>query len=167
MADLVRVEGLDELKRAMMQVPVELQGKVSLELLRKAAVPMRDEARHLAPQAGAPYGGRSRQVAPGRLRKNIFIGRARDSTAQNPLVVIRVRRKGKADDPKNAFYWLFQELGFTTRDGRHIPGKRFLTRAFESKKMEALALLKGATLEQVEKAARKVAAYTARFRASR
>ena len=167
MADLVRVEGLEELKRAMMQVPIELQGKVSLELLRKAAVPMRDEARHLAPQAAAPYGGHTRQIAPGRLRKNIFIGRARDSSPQNPLVVIRVRRKGKADDPKNAFYWLFQELGFTTRDGKHVAGKRFMTRAFEGKKREVLDRLKSSTLEQVEKAARKVEAYTARFRAKR
>lgn len=141
-----KVEGLAELKRAMAQVPIELQGKVALELLRKAAGPMRDEARARAP------------ARTGRLRKNIYVARARDSTQQNPLVVVRVRRRGKAGDPQNAYYWLFQEFGTSTQ--RAQP---FMRPAFEATKQQSLDILTKVTAEQVEKAARKVAKYTAKY----
>lgn len=146
MAEFVKVQGLAELKRAMAEIPVAMQGKVALELLRKAGKPMLDDARARAP------------ARTGKLRKNIYLARARDSTQQSPLIVIRVRRRGKAGDPKNAYYWLFQELGTSK-----MAARPFLRPAFESKKGEALTILRTATAEQVEKAARKVAKYTARF----
>lgn len=141
-----KVEGLAELKRAMAEVPIAMQGKVSLELLRKAGKPMLEAARARAP------------VRTGRLRRNIYMARARDSTAKDPLVIIRVHRRGKAGDPGNAFYWLYQEFG-TSKQAAHP----FLRPAFEATKQESLDILKRSTAEEVEKAARKVAKYTARY----
>lgn len=145
-----KVEGLEQLKRAMRDLPDRIRGKVALELLRKAAMPMRDAARNRAP------------VNTGRLRKNIYVARARDSTRDNPLVVVRVKRRGKKDNPQNAFYWLFKEFGT-----RFLPAKPFMRPAFESTKLQSLELLRRSSAEQIAAAARKVAAYTARFRSKR
>lgn len=146
MAEFVKVQGLAELKRAMAEIPIAMQGKVSLELLRKAGKPMLDDARARAP------------ARTGKLRKNIYMARARDSSPKAPLIVIRVRRRGKAGALQNAFYWLFQEFGTS-----HNPPQPFLRPAFEANKQTSLGILRKVTAEEVEKAARKVAKYTARY----
>lgn len=50
-------------------------------------------------------------------------------------------REKRGEDP---YYWWFQELGYTTRGGTRVHGKRFLTRAFTSNTWQIMrAMAKG------------------------
>lgn len=136
MAETVRIDGLEEVRRALMETPVELRRKVMYRLLRKAAQPIVRAAR-----AGAPVASKAtRRVVPGLLKKTIGVARSRIKqpargefgvyiTALKPAGIKRIGRKARrsgAAGPNfgDPFYHRFQEGGFHAVGTRRIGGGR-------------------------------------------
>jgi hypothetical protein len=46
--------------------------------------------------------------------------------------VVRVINTARSEPPERASYPYFQEFGWRTRNGRHIPGKHILTRSIDA-----------------------------------
>lgn len=115
----IKLIGLEEVKREMGQLEPRLQKNALAGAVRKVAAEVRDEARGNVP------------VASGRLRKNIM-SRSRRARRHTMRASVIVRSEGSRDDNKNAFYWRFVEFGHVDRAGNHIPGRHFISRAYES-----------------------------------
>lgn len=107
MADQIGVSGLTELRQTLLKdLPQALQGKASQAALAKAARPIVNTAKQLAPTRKArgfvgpmPLG----KTLAGRLRKSIYSYRNRESTRTYESRYIGVRAR--------AFYWRFIEFG--------------------------------------------------------
>lgn len=97
----------------------------STKALRHATVAgakvIRDEARKRAPKK------------TGKLRRNIASAALRQKDAPGLATAgVRVRTKGKADSPNNAFYWRFDEFGT-----QHMKAQPFMRPAFDASIGEA------------------------------
>ena len=102
MPGLRRVDGLQELTRALKKLPSEMRGRPLISATRAGARLIADDARNRAP------------VDSGGLQKNIgvfAIPKRRLGAGLDYGVEIRGDEKGKAGDPRNAYYWRFVELG--------------------------------------------------------
>lgn len=164
----VKLEGIDDLKKALQDLPKKIRTQALRKALREGAKAVQREARRLAPvlQIATP------RRKPGTLKKNIviraskFARRAGDEgvfVSVRPLSGARQKKLGKAGaaNPNDPYYWWFQEFGFTAvgrsrikggkirrflqrvsrakqGQARAIPGKRFLTTAAKSKGEEAI-----------------------------
>lgn len=146
MANQVRVEGLRELNANLKRLTDKVQRRVLNRAVNAGARVIRDEAKQNAP------------VDTGKLKRNIITAKRRAPKGQAEYVVtVRgiSQRTGNSDnsmktnDPKNAFYARFIEFG-TSKVSR----AQFLAPAFESKKHEAMAAIKKALGEGIEKEAR-------------
>lgn len=116
MADeTIVVRNLDEIQRTLFLMGKRLGNDVVKKSLRQGANVIRDAARNKAP------------VRTGKLRKNIVVGTSKINTPRKKTgvigVFIGVNVTGKANNPRNAFYWRFVEDGWNTR-GVYIPGQR-------------------------------------------
>lgn len=136
MSEIIRIDGLEDVRRALINTPVELRKKVVYRLLRKAAQPMLRAARAAAPVAKKSTG----RVMPGLLRKMIGVRASRIKqpargefgvfiTATTPAGVKRLKRaarKAGAQGPNfgDPFYHRFQEGGFHAVGSRRIGGGR-------------------------------------------
>ncbi|WP_089340578.1 HK97-gp10 family putative phage morphogenesis protein [Burkholderia singularis] len=92
----------------------------STKALRRATLAganvIRDEARIRAPKRS------------GKLKRNIVSAALRQKDAPGIATAgVRVRTKGKADSPSNAFYWRFVELGT-----QYMKAEPFFRPAFDS-----------------------------------
>jgi HK97 gp10 family phage protein len=162
MADEINVEGLDELRQALQQLPAKLQGKAMQATLAKAAKPIVAAARQLAP------------VKTGTLRRAIYSFRDRQSTPTREGRLISVRRGKKAQKSnRDAYYWKFIEFGHgpiksksgkslgNVEDGffgtevKAVPPRPFLRPAFEANKLKALDIVRTELQGQINKAAQK------------
>lgn len=161
-----KVEGLRELQRAMLELPKQLQGKVTQQALAAAAQPIVESARLRAPEK------------TGRLAKAIYSRRSRRSTPNLQVRDITVRSgKRQAQRDGDAYYWKFIEFGraaieakpgrllkFTAPDGRTvytrsakaIPARPFLRPAFEVQKSTALKIFQQRMRRGIDKAVLKV-----------
>lgn len=151
--DTVRIHGAKELEAVLKQLPEHMAKQVVRAALRKAAVPILDEARRLAP-VGQESKGRTRlrttkkgkvTVANyGKLRGELKIITVPDSKSKSSAsVAISV---GKA-------YWgMFVEFGT-----RHQAAKPFLRPAFDAKWRESLDILGRELGTMIERAAKKLA----------
>jgi HK97 gp10 family phage protein len=74
------------------------------------------------------------RLRTGKLRSNIAVRVTRRKDGVHARVIVNTQ--GKADNPKNAFYWKFLEKGFHTRDGRALKFP-FVSIAFEGRKKQA------------------------------
>lgn len=136
MAETIRIDGLEEVRRALVETPVELRKKVIYRLLRKAAQPMVRAARASAPRASKA----TRRVIPGLLQRSIGVRTSRIKqasrgefgvfiTATTPPGVKRLKRSARKSgvagpnfgDP---FYHRFQEGGFHAVGGLRVGGAR-------------------------------------------
>ena len=156
MTEFIRIDGAKELEAVLKQLPDYIAKNVVRQALRKAAVPILEEARRTAP-VGTESKGRTRlrttkkgkvTVANyGKLRGELKIITVPDSKTQaSAAVAVTV---GKA-------YWgVFQEFG-TSRmpNPRH---KGWFRRAFDSKARAALDVLGKELGAGIEKAAVKLA----------
>lgn len=165
---IVRLEGVDELKRALADVPKRIRKSALKSALRKAGNVIRDAAR-----AGAPVlQGPARHRKPGTIKRNIVVRPSKvSSRAGNLGVFVGVKplrgsaqkKHGKAGakNPNDPYYWWWQEFGWVTGGGRihggkrvralmrqrrlaagtarRIPGKHFLTNAAKQKGQDAIA----------------------------
>lgn len=168
MADTVKVEGLRELREALLRkVPAEMQGKVLQSALTAGARPIIKDAQSRAPQK------------TGRLRRAIYS--VRDRVASNGVFEQRAVtvRQGKRAGQRDAYYWRWIEFGrgvversrgalgtpekgFFGREVKATPARPFLRPAFENRKGEALEVIRKRLAKAIEKAAAK-----ARWRTSK
>ena len=114
----VQLQGVDELKRALDQVPDKLKKKGLLKALRLAGNVVRDAARRAAPllQTPAPYRKK------GTVRRAIVVRTSKTAKKEGAIGVFigvralrgaRTRTLG-ASGPKNPndpFYWRYLEFG--------------------------------------------------------
>jgi HK97 gp10 family phage protein len=167
MADEIQVSGLSELRDTLRnKLPQALQGKALQRALAKAAKPIVDQAKSLAPTrkprgfvGPLPAGGR---VPPGNLRKSIYSFRNRNSTRQSESRLISVRGA--------AWYWKFIEFGrgvvqiekvslgrpgkgFFGKVVKAVPARPFLRPAFEAMKLQALEIFRRSLAPEIEKVA--------------
>jgi len=140
----INVEGLAELERALRALPAEVAGKNGgplLSAVRKMAQVIRDEARVLAPED------------TGRLKRAIFMRRAPGDGRGTEEVLIGARPGKNRNDPRGAYYYLFQELGAPNKG---IVAQPFLRPAYDTKKVEVTEVFKREFKIAIETAAKKV-----------
>jgi len=143
MAEFMHMTGLKESVAAMRLLPRELSGNRGGPVragLMAAGVVLRDQARDNAPVGtGTPN--------PGNLKEQIFLYRDRNPGAigatEHYILSVRTGRRGlmrlkvpgstRALTGGDAYYWFWVEFGTSKQ-----PGQFFMTRAFETKKIEAV-----------------------------
>ncbi|WP_081896665.1 MULTISPECIES: HK97-gp10 family putative phage morphogenesis protein [Burkholderia] len=117
----VQILGLADLQADFLK----LAKAQSTKALRRATVAganvIRNEARGRAPKK------------TGKLRRNIVSAALRQKDAPGVATAgVRVRSKGNADSPSNAFYWRFVELGT-----QHMKAEPFIRPAFDASLSQA------------------------------
>ncbi len=112
------LHGVDELKRALEQVPAKLKRKGLLKGLRLAGNIVRDAARRAAPllQEPTPYRKRGTVRRAIVVRTSKFARQAGDLgvfVGVRPLRGARTKKLGAAGakNPNDPFYWQFLEFG--------------------------------------------------------
>lgn len=108
----VKVNGIDELKRAMAALPSKLRRKVLVKALRAGAKIVQKAARAATPVLAAPTAYRTR----GLLKRKLSVRVSKESRSQgNVGVFVNVKPAGKgnrgAKNPLDPFYWRFVAFG--------------------------------------------------------
>ena len=127
--EVVRIEGLDNLKRKLAEVPKAMRKRVLRNALAAGAREVRDVAKRNAPvltlgtSLNAPY------RKPGTVKQAIRVRTSKaDRRAGDVGVFVNVRpaKAGQrgAKNPNDPFYWRFLEFGT-----RKMPARPFLQRA--------------------------------------
>ena len=127
--EVVRIEGLDNLKRKLAEVPKAMRKRVLRNALAAGAREVRDVAKRNAPvltlgtSLNAPY------RKPGTVKQAIRVRTSKaDRRAGDVGVFVNVRpaKAGQrgARNPNDPFYWRFLEFGT-----RKMPARPFLQRA--------------------------------------
>lgn len=145
----IRLQGLDAIERVLAGLPAKIERKMVIKaLMAGAEVIRRDIAQRVPRDTGVLARNIIRRRS--RLRRNeVYVGVRKLNKKQ--IAKLKARRKpgARGPDPSDPFYWVFQEFGFTTRDGRFIPGKRFMTQAFAAKGAAAVAAIEASLREQI------------------
>ena len=150
MAETIKIDGLRELKNALLKLPEKLGEKVLNGALYAGAKLVVDDAKVKVP------------VRTGELRRNIRARRATkkqrgDLTAAVVVGVRRltkkqiasIRKKKGRENASDAFYWRFLEFGTSK-----MAARPFLRPAFESRKTAAALLIKDEIRKRIEKEAK-------------
>ena len=156
----VKLEGIDALNKALADATKQIRTKAVRAALRKAGQVISKEAKQAAPVLSAPTKTRK----PGTVKKAIAVRASKFARqAGNEGVFINVRPlrgsrqktlgKAGAKNPNDPFYWRFQEMGWIPRgkSSRMVPGKRFMTKAANSKGNEAIKTFMDSVIPQIEK----------------
>ena len=147
----VRVEGLDELAKALKELPKRLARNGLRASVYAGAKVIRDEARLKAPVATRQLG--PNQQPPGTLKRSIIMKQIPEqSDAQKQVFFVAVRHgkkyrnQGKKGNlSQDAYYAHFVEFG-TVR----MSPQPFMRPAFEGKKNEAVDAIKDKLAERIE-----------------
>lgn len=115
----IKLHGMRELKKELRKLEPRMAKNILRGSVRAIAAEIRDEARANAP------------VETGNLKRNI-ISKGRRGRRGSIRASVIAREEGKRGDKKNAFYWRFVEFGHFDRGGNQIPGRPFITEAYES-----------------------------------
>lgn len=156
MADgmVVKLEGVDELKRALAGASAEIRKKAVRGALREAGKVIQAAAKLAAPVLAVPKKGR----AAGTVRKNIVVRAskfARRTGDEGVYINVRgirgaarVKKLGQAgaSNPNDPYYWRFLELGT-----KHMRARPFLRTAAANKGQEAIARFMQSVVPQIEK----------------
>lgn len=159
MAETVQWRGFSELEQNLKMLGEDMREKGIKLMMSRAAVPMRDDAKHRAPILSVV----DERRRPGTLRDAIAIWRKR-STRYAVTYYVGVRQlsrkavatfkratgQGASDNPDDPFYWRFVELGTSK-----MRAKPFLRPAFEAKKLESVRVALETGREFVRKTASK------------
>lgn len=116
----LRIEGLDEVRKALRALPANLRRRALLTSLAAGARVVRDEARRRTPLLKATtYSGASalkRGVRSiGTLRRAIAARTSKISTRRGDVGVfvnIKPLKGGGAKNPRDPYYWRWQEFGW-------------------------------------------------------
>lgn len=149
----VKLEGIDDMARRLRDVPIALRKKVLLRALRKGAQIISRDAKAGAPVLKKPAPFRN----PGTVKKAISVRTSKFARKSGdvgvfvgvkPLRGARQNKLGKAGakNPNDPYYWRFIE--FDTKRG---PGKKFLTRAANTKAGAALDAAIAEVVPAIEK----------------
>ena len=154
MAEVVKLHGLDDVRRALRRLPKEIRDKELQKALRPGARIIANAAKALAPRGEGFYRqfrGKTWVHYKGTLARSIVIRREgkrylRDA-AKLKIGVLHSQR-----DPNiGAWYWRFVEFGT-----HKMPAKPFMVPAFESMKYAANKAITDALRKAVFKQAAKV-----------
>lgn len=137
----VRMDGIDDLRRAADELRRDLRLRTVRAALVAAAQPIARSARTRAPVLREPHPYR----LPGTVAKSIVTRASRVYRGNDGQVGVYVavrKRKGlggkaSARNPFDPFYWRFLEFGT-----RKMPRRPFILPAFEANKDAALAAFK-------------------------
>ena len=127
--EVVRIEGLDELKRKLAEVPKAMRKRVLRNALAAGAREVRDVAKRNAPVLTLGTSLKAPYRKPGTVKQAIRVRTSKaDRRAGDVGVFVNVRpaKSGQrgAKNPNDPFYWRFLEFGT-----RKMPAKPFLQRA--------------------------------------
>jgi HK97 gp10 family phage protein len=144
----VKLEGIDELKRALASLPAKIRVKAIRSALRDAAKVIQKDARGRAPVLATATPRRR----PGTIKRRIMVRNskvARQRGDEGVFVSVKPLTRGDAKklgkrgstNPNDPYYWWWQEFGYRPRGKKAaaVPGKKFLTTAAQSKGAEAIA----------------------------
>jgi HK97 gp10 family phage protein len=131
----VQIKGLRELDQKLRKLPLIVQTKVLNTALAAGSRLIVKEAKARVP------------VVTGRVLKNITHGKKKNPKGATREVGVNIRRT----DKQAPFYWHFVEFGTV----KH-PARPFLRPAFESKKREAVDLIKKKIAQRIEIEAKKL-----------
>jgi hypothetical protein len=133
MAEILRIEGLADVKSRLQGLPIHLRNKVMYAVLRKAALPIIRAAK-----ANAPVAKKStRRVIPGLIRNTIRTAVSKYKRPASgefgiyikPIVPGKIkslkRRAGSAVYFGDPFYYKFQEFGFHAVGSKRVAGGRY------------------------------------------
>lgn len=139
MADDVRIDGLDELKRTLAGLPDRLGERVFRAALRSAAQVIRKDAMARVPVLAEPDPRRK----PGTVRRAISVRRSKKDkfgvfVSVKPLggKAIRAFKTAggrSAANPDDPFYWIFLEFGTPSN-----PARPFMRPAFQAQAAAAV-----------------------------
>ena len=127
--DVVRIEGLDEFKRKLAEVPKAMRKRVLRTALAAGAREVRDVAKRNAPVMTLGTSLKAPYRKPGTVKQAIRVRTSKaDRRAGDVGVFVNVRpaKAGQrgAKNPNDPFYWRFLEFGT-----KKMPAKPFLQRA--------------------------------------
>lgn len=156
MADgfLVRLQGIDDLKRALDEASSAIRKKAVRGALREAGKVIQAAARSAAPVLASP----TKTRRPGTVKRNIVVRAskfARKDGNEGVYVSVRgikgaarVKRFGKAgaSNPNDPYYWRFVEMGT-----RKMAARPFMRSAADSKGKEAVDAFMRSVVPQIEK----------------
>lgn len=132
----VKIEGVEELQKALKQLPPTVAKKHMRNAIRRGIVLVRDTIKSNAPirTAASKRGVRRGQKAakPGRLRRLVRI-KSRRGKRGYLKVSLQYPTEGKSDNPKNAFYWRFVVDGFRHTSGVIISGNDYIQKAVDQR----------------------------------
>lgn len=174
----INVAGLDQLQRALQQLPQQLAKNVLRGAVAAGARVIRDEARRRAPIYNGPDGS----VPRGVIRRAIYAGSSRELTnalQQGYIVNVRSGKKyqalGKKKRNADAFFAPWVEYGHyvvprrpagvsirsqrakhRTSGGQFVAARPFMRPAFESKKNEAVQVIKDYLAERIPREAERL-----------
>lgn len=138
MSAIKYIAGLDQLAKALRELPPAIERKRLAKPVSDGAALIRDEARRLAPVAEEVGAG---HPPPGTLKKAILVAHVRGPALTATYVVwVRHGKKfqhvGKSGANKDAFYWTFVEFGTSK-----MAAEPFMRPAFETRKNQALDVI--------------------------
>ena len=151
MAETAKLEGLDDLKRAIANLAGDLKRKVVRSALRDAAKPM-----HKAMVAAAPV---LKEVhpyrLPGTLKKSILVKASKRFKGKGGeigvYIAVRKRKglggKAGARNPFDPFYWRFVEFGT-----KKMAAKPFMSPAFNANAQGAIQIFQARLKTRIDKA---------------
>jgi HK97 gp10 family phage protein len=127
--DVVHIEGLDNLKRKLSEVPKAMRKRVLRNALAAGAREVRDVAKRNAPVLTLGTSLKAPYRKPGTVKQAIRVRTSKaDRRAGDVGVFVNVRpaKAGQrgAKNPNDPFYWRFLEFGT-----KKMPARPFLQRA--------------------------------------
>lgn len=150
----VKLEGVDDLKRALAEASSTIRTKAVRGALREAGKVIQAAAKAAAPVLSVP----SKTRKPGTVRKNVVVRAskfARQTGNEGVYVNVRgIRGKARtaklgkagAKNPNDPFYWRFVEMGTSK-----MAARPFLRPAAESKGQQAISTFMRSVVPQIEK----------------
>lgn len=152
-----KLEGIDELKRALAGAAKSIRTKAVRSAMRKAGAVITKAARQAAPVLSAPTKNRK----PGTVKKAIVTRNskfARQAGDEGVFISVRPLRgarqkvlgKAGAKNPNDPYYWRFLEFGT-----KKMAARPFLSPAADSKGNEAVQVFMDSVVPQIEKLNRK------------
>lgn len=150
----VKLEGVEDLKRALAEASTHIRTKAVRGALREAGKVIQSAARAAAPILAVPTKTRK----PGTIQRNIVVRpskMARKEGMEGVYVSVRgirgnarTKRLGKAGatNPNDPYYWRFLEMGT-----RKMAAKPFMRPAAENKGAQAVEKFMQTVVPQIEK----------------
>ena len=153
----VQVQGLDQLAKALRELPQRVARNGLRAAVYAGAKVIRDEAKLQAPVATGDLG--ADQPPRGTLKRSVIMKQIPElSGAQKQTFFVTVRhgkkyrKQGKKGNlSQDAWYWRFVEFGTVKMSARP-----FLRPAFDMKKHEAVTAIKTRLAQRIEQAAQEL-----------